>query len=333
MENRISDTTEEIEPELASRVFRPEKDFLTGGIINLIFFSFVFFGFGFFMWLSAPVDRRVYSIPFSACCWLPMAAFSFWYMLVWKYVSVTLQNGNITMKGVFFNREINLCDIDVVHWGLHSHGQIKVQTALERGTINFYYYTKAERLWLIQYFRNHFPEDQQQNWPLFCLKIALPLLKPKLDKPREAEPDDVLHTRRNWDRLTIIMTSITTLIGIFTAWGLQKPGYLFLPLLPLCMWGFRYTVPKEGIFVRSTSADKELIYLLWWTGAATMILFLLILLDPPREYRGFIAPTGMLIWITPFFCFLIKSEREEKKKALVEAEQAVTEWDDEFKPD
>ncbi|MFH1301309.1 MAG: hypothetical protein ABIK07_09620 [Planctomycetota bacterium] len=254
-----------------------------------------------------------------------MAAFSFWYMLVWKYVSVTLQNGNIALKGVFFNREVKLCDIEVVHWSLHSHGQIKVQTALETGKINFLYYTKAERLWLIQYFRDHFPENQQQNWPLFCLKIALPLLKPKQDKPREPGPDDVLHTRRNWDRLTTIITSITALIGIYTAWGLQKPGYLFLPLLPLCMWGFRYTVPKEGIFVRSTSADKELIYLLWWTGAATTILFLLILLD----YRGFIFPTGMVIWAAPFFWFLIKSEREEKKKSLLEAEEAIKEWETE----
>ena len=310
------------------QVFRPQKHFLTEGVTCLIFFGLICFGGGYVMWLSAPVDRRVYSIPFAAGCWLFIAPLFIWSILVWKYVSVTLQNGNVALKGVFFCKEINLSDIEIVHWSLSSHGQIKIQTAVERGTINFYYYTKAERLWLIQYFRNHFPEDQQQNWPLFCLKIALPLLKPKSDQPREPGPDDVLHTRRNWDRLTFIMTGITALIGISTAWGLQKPGYLFLPLLPLCMWGFRYTVPKEGILMRSTSADKELIYLLWWTGAATMILFLLILLDLPREYRGFIFPTGMVIWAAPFFWFLIKSEREEKKKAIVEAEQAVKEWDE-----
>lgn len=332
MDNRKSDTTDEIEPDLASRVLRPEKGFLTGGIISLIFFSFVFFGFGFFMWFSAPDDRRVYSIPFVACIWLPMAAYSFWYMLVWKYVSVTLHNGNVALKGVFFNREIKLSDIEVVHWSLHPHGQIKVQTALETAKINFLYYTQEERLWLIQYFRDHFPEDQQQNWPLFCLKIALPLMKPDPDKPRKPEPGDVLHTRKNWDKIIFIITGITALIGAYTSWVLQKPGFLFLPVVPLIFWGFRFTLPKEGIYVRPTSTDKELVYLGWWTGAATLMLFLLVYLDLPREIRGSILLTGMAIWAAPVFWILIKSEHETKKNEIIKAEAAVKEWEAESKP-
>lgn len=85
--------------------------------------------------------------------------------------------------------------------------------------------------------------------------------------------------------------------------------------------------------MRPTSADREFIYLYWWTGAATLVFFLLVYLDLPREHRDFIFLIGIVIWAVPFLWFLIKSEREEKKKALVEAEHAIKEWDDEFKPD
>lgn len=113
MDDRDFDTTQVREP--VSRVFRLEKHFLTGGIINLIFFSLVFFGCGYGMWMSAPVDRRVYSIPLAAGCWLFTAPLFIWSILVWNYVSVTLQNGNIALKGVFFSREIKLSDIEFIH--------------------------------------------------------------------------------------------------------------------------------------------------------------------------------------------------------------------------
>jgi len=333
VDDRNSENTELIESEPVNRIFRPQKRFLTDGITSLIFFSLLFFGFGYAMWLNAPADRRDYSILLAAGCWLLMAPIFIWSILVWYYVSVTLQNGNVSLKGVFFCREINLSDIEVIHWRLYSHGQIKVQTAVKSGTINFYYYTEAEQLWLIQYFREQFPEDQQQNWPLFCLKVALPLLKPKQDKPREPGPDDVLHTRRDWDRLTTIMTSITALIGIYTAWVLQKPGYLFLPLLPLCMWFMRYAVPQEGEYVTPTSADKDFMETVTFFARWSLAWFVIylpfsfaLIPSPPDISVGWTINT---IWITGLYWKLFQMNRKQHLKDLEKAEEAVKEWETE----
>jgi hypothetical protein len=312
------------------QAFQPQKQFRTDGIINLVFFSLISIGGGLAMWLSAPVDRRNYAFLIVGILYLPIASISIWSILVWKGVSVILHGGNLILQGVFSRRELKLSEIEVIRWSLYSHGQIKIETATEVGTINLFYFKKEEQLWMIQFFRSHFPETEQENWPLFCHKIALPLRNRHLNKPRTPRPDDFLHTRKRWDKLTIIFATVTALISILPAWYFQQIKYLLLPILPLCGWFVRYSIPEEGIPV-SASENKnfnDACYFFGIWSVAWLIIYL------PFRFELLPAPTGIsvgwtitFIWIPGLYWRLFLMYRREHQRDLEDANLSVQEWE------
>ncbi|QDU04100.1 hypothetical protein V6x_38250 [Gimesia chilikensis] len=313
------------------RVIRPPKTFRTEGITNLIFFSVIFSGFGYAMWLSAPPDRGVYAWLLAGVFWLLMAFISIWSILIWKYVAVTFHQGYLSLRSIYSRRELKLSEIKVVHWSLFSHGQIKVKNDTTSGRINLYYFSNKDRLWLIQYFRDRYPHQIQENWPLFCLKIALPLRNKLSDKPCKPHPDDVLHTRQDWDRLLVRMTLIAAIIGILSAWYFSRPGFLLFPLVSIACWFFRFSTPREGEYVPSVSADRDFIntwkFLLWWSLAwlAIWIPFWLDLLSAPFS-PGF-GSTIAAFWTAGLYGRVILMYRRESQKDLEKTTEAVKEWE------
>ncbi|QDT28436.1 hypothetical protein Enr10x_37780 [Gimesia panareensis] len=312
------------------QVIQPPKTVRTEGILNLIFFTVIFFGFGFLITLGECAQSRVRLWLLAGGCWLLTAAISIWGILVWKYVSITFQRGKLILQGVFTRREMKLSEIEVVRWKPGAHSQIQIRTANTIGTINLHNYDKEDQLWLIHCFHAHFPEHYQENWPLFCLKIALPLKTGDHKTPVPPNSDAFLHTRRRWDRLIIIMTLITALTGILTAWHLQEPKYLLLPLFPLCCWFVRYTVPREGVSIPLnehqdfTGLSR---FLALWSVAWVMIylLFRLALIPTPGNLGAGWPIT--VIWIAGLYGKFFQFERRQHQRDMEKAKTAVQEWD------
>ncbi|HBL42466.1 MAG TPA: hypothetical protein DDZ90_03630, partial [Planctomycetaceae bacterium] len=305
------------EPENTVRVFRRGTKEQNGAMISLIVFGIIGLGFIYLMWLIAPVENRIYTLLFIGSLWGLLLSIILWDILVSKYVSVTFHGGNLLLQGVFSSRELKLSEIETIQWSLYSHGLIKVQTPAQTGSINLYYFENKERLWLIQYLRDHFPECRQENWPLFCHQIALTLRNRDTNKPRTPRPDDFLHTRKRWDKLTIVFTTITALISVLTAWHLQQMKYLLLPVLPLCGWFVRYTIPEEGIPV-SVSENKYFNETFYFFGLWSVVWVIIYL---PFRFELLPAPAGIsvgwtivFIWTSGFYWRLFLMYRRDHQK-------------------
>jgi len=318
------------EPDKQERVFRQEKKEQNEAMISLIVFGIIGLGFIYGMWLIAPAETRIYAALFFGVLWGLLMSIFFWSFLIAKYVSVTFHNDNLILQGVFSRKDILMSNINVIRWSLYSHGQIEVQTAAETGSINLFYFKNEERHWLIQYFRDHFPECRQENWPLFCHQIALPLRNRHFNKPRAPRPDDFLHTRKRWDKLTIIFTIITALISVLTAWHLQQMKYLLLPVLPLCGWFVRYTIPETGVPVSASEIKNfnETFYLFGLWSVVWVIIYL------PFRFELLPAPAGIsvgwtivFIWTSGFYWRIFLMNRRDHQKDLEDAKQSMQEWE------
>ncbi|QDU15919.1 hypothetical protein GmarT_38310 [Gimesia maris] len=330
MNEKSIDETDLSEPVKQERVFRQGKKEQNEAIISLILFGIIGLGFIYGMCLNAPAETRISATLFFSMLWGLLMSIFFWSFLIAKYVSVAFHNGNLILQGVFSKKYILLSNIDVIRWSLYSHGQIKVETATEVGTINLFYFNKEERLWMIQYFRDHFLESRQENWPLFCHQIALPLRNRHTIKPRTPRPDDFLHTRKRWDKLIIIFATVTALISILPAWYFQQIKYLLLPILPLCGWFVRYKIPEEGIPV-SASENKnfnEASYFFGIWSVACLIIYL------PFRFELLPAPTGIsvgwtitFIWNFGLYWRIFLMNRRDHQKDLEDAKLSVQEWE------
>ena len=122
-------------------------------------------------------------------------------MLLLSYYreSLFVDDGKIIQTGVFRRREIALADIVSVRWRIVPvGGSVVLRSSADKIKVTFDNFELEQRRWLIQLFRHSLPQSIQQDWERFCLRNALPLLKQDTDAP--LQPDEILITRRRWDR-------------------------------------------------------------------------------------------------------------------------------------
>ncbi|MCH9653414.1 MAG: hypothetical protein K0U86_04955 [Planctomycetes bacterium] len=237
-------STEITESDGVDIVVRPHKSLRNGYIFGVFFFALLGIGSTSFMWFAAQPSQKLYAVLVFGVMWSLLPGLFIWEVLVCHFTSITIRNGTAILQSVFSCKELELSNITQAQWKLISHGALSLETATERGTFGLRHLTLEERLWLIQFFRNHLPESIQQNWDLFCLKIALPLREPKSEVIRDPGPDEILVTRKRYDRLGIPLIIISIICGVLTAWYFQYPKYLSFPVILILFWVLlRYSVP------------------------------------------------------------------------------------------
>ncbi|QDT96824.1 hypothetical protein [Gimesia aquarii] len=326
-------TTSEItENDEGFRVFRPKKSDRNDYLLSLVIFTLMGIGFTYSMWLVAHPAQKINAvIAFTLLCSI-MPGMMLWGTLICQFSSTTIQNETVLVKGVFSQKEINLSNVIQARWRLTSHGALTLKTLIETGTINLMYLEKEERLWLIQYFQSHLPESVQQNWDLFCLRIAIPLRDPKPKAIRDPGPSEILLTRRRWDWLCLPFIFLFTIGGIIAAWIFLSPRHLLIPIPTIIIWLLmRYSTDKKGEPTQRISADKEFVklwkFITWWSCICLIIFIILELLNPPGlfgEFPGFIV---MALWTPVIYWRLYRSYRIDHLKDLEKAKQAVQQWE------
>jgi len=265
--------------------------------------------------------------------WLLVAGLFIWEILFCQFTSITIRKGTLILQSVFSYQELELSNITQAHWKLISHGALSLETPTEKGTFGLINLTREERLWLIQYFRNRLPESIQQNWDLFCLKIALPLRKPKPEVIRNPGPDEILVTRKRYDRIGIPLTIISIISSVLTAWYFHYPKYLAFPVILILFWMLlRYSVPKEGMVLSRISADKEymqtLFFLAWWSGAGLIGFIGFVLADLPPSFPSGVGWCMTFLWTSALCWKTYQSNRDQHKQDLEKAKEAVRQWKD-----
>ncbi|WP_298864515.1 hypothetical protein [uncultured Gimesia sp.] len=334
MEADGTSSTEITEIDGVVRVFRERKYYRNLGIIGLIFYTSISIGAAYAMWDKVLALNNFFDIAFACFMFSFFPGINLWILLAYKYESLTIQNESVIQQGVIFRKEIDLSSVKQARWNLVQGGGITLKSLTEKISIYFENFEREERLWLIQYFQSHLPESIQQNWDLFCLKIAIPLRDPQPKVFRDPGPDEILITRKRYDRFGIPLSILSIICTALAAWYFRFPRYLGVSVIPIGFWLLlRYSIPKRGMVGRRISADRDLkqmlIFLFCWGALGLIGIIILKIIDFPEPQNMISNVCLMCIWFTILLIIVSKLDRNRHKLNLKKAKEAVIKWNPE----
>ncbi|QDT96822.1 hypothetical protein [Gimesia aquarii] len=323
--------TEIAESAIAFREFRVRKKYRNQGILYLIFFLLAGIGSAYGMWIDAPPDRRLYGAVFMLILFSFLSIASLWMILAYKYESLTIQHKTIIHQGMILKKAIDLSNVKQVHWKLGNKGGITLKSLTDNISINLDNFEHDEQLWLIRYFQSTLPESVQQNWNLFCSKIALPLRDHNPDKIPTPGPDELLITRKRWAKILVPIILVTTILGLIVAWQLQSPRFLLAPATSIMIsLIFCCMVPKQGFVVRSDKHDRQLVHFLsWWFTVGTIVFFIFKLTEFPEPQNTIAVYCSLFVWTVVYLVQLHRSSQAILQRDLENAKVAVHKWKEE----
>jgi hypothetical protein len=309
-------------------VFFVRRGYFTSELIALVIFVLMAFASAYGMWIETKPDRRLWGVLLFSSLWGIMAILPAWILLAYWRESLTIANGSVRQQGVVRQRELQLKDVNQAEWRLVKGGGLKLRTSSETISIYFDNFEPAERLWLIRHFRDSLSDGIQENWPLFCHRIAVPLRD--LDVRQPCGPDDVVLTRRRWDWYFIPFIVVATVFGVVAWLKLGLPRMLAAPLLPITLWLIlRLGTPKEGMktkrMTRESDQGRAAIAAGSWGGGFFATLLILDVLNRPMENLvlgiAFIVCMGGMLWSAN------RIDREIGKKAEEAARSSLADWE------
>ncbi len=170
----------------------------------------------------------------------------------------TIKGTTLSRQSLYRRHEFELADLNGVEslaWGSRSivfHARGKT-SRLELSLIG-----DEDLLEFIEILRDRVPASSQKGWPLFCLKVALPLKEERLQLPKSAledlPPGSFLNTRRRYDRAAAIAIPLSLGLGVIDAVGFQQWQGLLSPIPVVAAWLLlRFHLPPEGKMERGTT--------------------------------------------------------------------------------
>ncbi len=311
--------------------FRLRRYYRNVGLVCLGFYAGIAVFSSLATLFAFPGESRLYAFLFFSSFWLIMAGISVWVLLAyWRY-SLAVRDRHLVEKGVIFNQEIQFSEITEVRWrSTPEGGAIVLKTARSQVKLRFHNFEQAQRLSLIRFFRNKLPHAIQQDWPLFCYKVALPIR----EAPRDREPseDEARFTRRRLDWYFLPAVIVAAVMGFLFWWTLGLSRLLAAPVFVAALWWtLRTMTPRQGIVAKrlARSEDRRTVAaLLLGLVLLFPLLFLARLLENQYPAAGI---TAMLLLSLALFLLVFRetarNDRRRQEQALQAAPAATEEWD------
>jgi len=314
------------------KLFRIRKYYRNLGIAGLILASILTSGMILEIRAEAPPDRQVSQMIFAGSICTFFASISLWLLLSYYFVSLTIQGRKIIEQGVLLRKELDLDHIRQLRWIPSPSGNIKLKSLNEKITIYLKYFPLEDRLWIVEHLREQIPASVQEGWDLFCHRVALPLRRYDPQTLPVPDNDEVLLTRKRWDRLLLPWIPLFAVGGVLAAWKFNLTHLLIAPLLPTVLWlSMRYSTPKRGMVSQKISTDKEMSSFLIFSGGMLLtyltILVALKFIDIPLLDNTISMACLSLIGVAAMLWKSHHLGKKLHKKQLEASKASVQEWE------
>ncbi len=320
-----------------ARAFHLRKSYRNEGVVCLVFFLLIgVVSSGAWLMIAPPGRRMIALCPavFFALFWGFWVCLSCWILLAYRLGQLRVGNRQVIQKGVIGRKEIDLASIAVVRWRIfQTGGSISLRTLTKRLTIHLDKFERDERLWLIRYFHNKLPEAVEENWSLFCSKVAISLRDQVVQHNGCHDPGKVVLTRRRWDWYLVPVILLSAIYGVVACWQFQHPRMLMAPLMPTLFWLYlRCSTPRKGLAGKRISAvpgqASFLIFCLWWGAVAVAGLVVFTIWRPPMPHAAILGSIAMAFWVAVFLWRGHQLDGERVKRDQANAIVAVQQWDE-----
>lgn len=308
------------------RAFYIKNESLHAAVLWLLVFGGMFATTTLAFVRNVPTERIVFALPLAGV-WLVPFGLAVWSVLAWQRSMLLIEDGCITKRGVLRTKQVDPTNVVDVKWRIWPRsGSLVLRDSTTRMAIGFGNLDREQRLELIRYFRRRLPTSVQQDWEMFCYKIALRLRDRALDRP--LQEGEVRISRRRWDYYMASATLLFTIAGI-VAWRMTGDvrTALLAPLAGIPIWAIlRFGTPKEGMIVTNAS-KSETKYALAALGMAMALIFigLFAISFTAAYYRAFtpyVVPAVLASTFVLLVCVLRRTYILDRSRAAREAREA-----------
>lgn len=314
------------------RIFRPRKYYRNLGMSGLILLLILGIGIILeFQANAAPVEK-ISELIFAGSILLFFTALFIWLFASYYFASLTIQDKQLIDQGVLLRTELDLERVRQLRWIGGGAGIIKLKTLTEKNTIYLENFAYEDRLWIVEHLRNQIPESIQEGWDLFCHRIAMPLRRYNPHALPVPDQDEVLLTRKRWDRLLIPCILLFAVGGVAAAWKFGLPRLLTAPVLPTALWLYlRFATPRQGMVAKNLNADPEqksqLAFYGWFLVVSLLLLYVSRFVNFPWLDETTFSSCVSLIAICIVFWKSYQFGKAIEQKHREASKASVKEWD------
>ncbi|WP_145457251.1 hypothetical protein [Gimesia panareensis] len=235
-------------------------------------------------------------------------------------------------QGILLQKELDLERVRQLRWIGGGAGIIKLKTLTEKSTIYLDNFVFEDRLWIVEHLRNQIPESIQEGWDLFCHRIAMPLRQYDPHALPVPDQDEILLTRKRWDRLLLPCILLTAVVGVIAAWKFGLPRLLTAPVLPTVLWlSLRFATPRQGMVAQNLNANpkqkSQLAFYGWFLLVSLFLLYLSRFVNFPWLDKSTFSSCVSLIAMCIVFWKSYQFGKAIEQKHREASKTSVQEWE------
>ncbi len=277
-----------------------------------------------------------------------MTIFSMYTLAAYYVERLVVAGTTIQIRSVFQKREFVASEVDKLEWKIAPiAGRLVFLASGQKTRLDLHGFHPQDRLQIIRLLRNLIPDDKQEGWPLFCMKIGLPLRDGVSSKSgarsvmaAESPAGEVLITRRRYDRLFAVLFPISLIAAAVVSLAIAWPPDILLPIVatasavPILIFAFwlflRFTIPPEGKRIPKVTGSydgRTMLFGLSAVVAARLTMAAVRFTGVNRE-DGCLAGLMILTPVLPIVMYrLFRSDKAKKMADAVVAATATERWE------
>ncbi len=172
------------------------------------------------------------------------------YMWASYYVERFTINGTVlSVRSMLQNRQFDVLELECLKWvASPMGGRILFRVLGSKARLNFYGFSRDDRLRIIRAMQDIVSPQVQEGWPLFCHMVALPL---RDGKPSIVRSEPSLRTctitRKRYDRMLMLFLPLSAVLAVVLWVWVNFWQFIPLPFVVIGAWLLlRFNVPREG---------------------------------------------------------------------------------------
>lgn len=242
---------------------------------------------------------------------------------------MTISDSTILVRSFSGEHKFDASSLERLVW---SPRQLRFQQRETAAKFDIGLCSPNHQLQIIRALRRIVPRDVQEDWEVFCHKIALPLREGR-DRYLEHLPESarVLATRGRWDRIVayLLLASTLTAVGFWLI--LDQPGAFALPLVVLLFWPLiRFSIPKEGHWQLRVCGSRETCEMMLALFLCLALSLLVGVVDWTGHAKTAVTVTSVVLAIALMARMLYVARRMGKQRLAWDAahtRESVQKWE------
>jgi hypothetical protein len=255
------------------------------------------------------------------------------YVVAAYYVErFTIQGTRISIRSVFRNHEFDVSEVQSLKWIAYPRGgRICFRLSGSTARFDLSEYNEADRLDMIRSLHDLVPPQVQDNWPLYCHKVALPLRDGRAYVVRTSTVRQYCTiSRKRYDRMLAIGLPVAVVLAVVLWAWLKTNEVIVLPFVVIGFWLLlRFHVPREGGTAERLTTNAQGYAAFIMLGAIMGSQLVVIGLRLWGIEKSTSCGVGCII-LVPAVCvevyLLHKAEKQRRAADEQAAQSAVADW-------